>query len=318
MEIYEFCRVQYNLLSKQTIEQVPVCKSDIIPTQHVPFLSLIFCEICFISKKMGLDCVLQKEINQYISLWKKFADPEDDTISVNERYEIYKHDAIKWSTDITNKIIFRCAYNKFDHESFKTSEYDSRKRKAFDISLGSMILEKKIKKMNDLTDNNSLDKLLTASEIISLEEDIELKSEQLSIDSSNKSELITYRNNLNAAVECIIKEYESVREELTKYVYDNHIEILNNHEKYHQQSLQETEENIKRYKNILDKLTYIIEENEHIESIKVFDDNIKSNVSYIKNKLEQEEIIKLKKIQIINNCNFPKFFDRMRKILIPQ
>jgi hypothetical protein len=313
MEIYEFCRVQYNQLVSKTFKTVPNCMSDIIQHKYVPYLALPFFEMSYISKKMCLPDILPKDIDQYMSIWKNFADPEDDIIPVKKRYEIYINDIIKWSKDVTNKIIFRCAYKKFHHESFNTTDYESRKRKAFNLSLSSMILEKKIKKMNDSNNNNSLDKLLTASEIISLEENIELKSEQLSINSSNKSELIAYSNMLSASFEFIIKEHKSVREELFKYLNDNHIEIINTHEKYHQQCLQETEENIKKYNKILDHLTSILKENEQIDSIKVFNDNINSNVTYIKNRLDNEESIKLKKIQTINNCNFPKFFDQMMK-----
>lgn len=311
MEVYNYCYNKYIELVARTVEIVPTCKSDIITNEHVPYLGVSFFEMSFISKKMGFHCVLTKEIDQYISLWKKFCNPENDIMPVKERYEIYINDAIKWTKEITHKIIFRIAYKKFHHESFNPQDYESHKRKAFDISIGSMIIEKKIRKINDSNSNNSLDKLITAAEIISLEEDIELKSEQLTINSTHNIEKIVYRNEVNSLFESVIKEQVSVHHQLVKYINGHQIESINNHKKYHQQILQESEENIKKYKTILDRLTSILKENEQDTSIKTFIDNIKSDVIYIKNRLDDEESIKLKKIQSNNNCSFTKFFDQI-------
>lgn len=314
MDVYEFCRIQYNKLVKQTCEKVPVSKTDIISNKHVPYFGLPFFEMSFIAKKLDVPFILNKEIEEYISLWEKFANPEDKIMPVDQRYEIYINDVSKLTKDMTEKIIFQCIYMKFNHEDFNAPEQDARKRKAFGISMNSMVMNKKIKTLKESPGRNSLDTLLSAAEIISLEEDIKMKAKELSMDGEHTTEQAEYITEANSAIGFVVMKQKSVRNALIAYINGPHIEIIKKHEAQHQKMINDSVENIKKYQKILVTLTSLIEENENNESLKMFITNIKSDVTHIQTKIEEEESIKQKKISMTDKCNLWKpFFDKMMR-----
>jgi hypothetical protein len=206
---------------------------------------------------------------------------------------------------------------KFNHQDFNAPEQDDRKRKAFGISMNSMVINKKIKTLKESPARNSLDTLLSAAEIISLEEDIKMKAKELSMDGEHTSEQAEYIAEANSAIGFVLMKQKSVRNALIAYVNGPHIESIKKHDAEHQKMINDSVENIKTYQKILGTLTSIIEENENNESLKMFITNIKSDVTHIQTKIAEEESIKQNKISMTDKCNLWKpFFDKMMRDMI--
>ncbi len=312
MEVYDFCRKSYQILINEITEKVPVSKSDVIKNDHMPYIPLKLFEMLLLIKYTSIPLMYHKDMEKYISLWNNFANPdEDDLTPVNERYEIYMNEASKCTKSITDKIIIDYAYMKNCHQQFTLSEYDIRKRKAFNATINCMFMEKKIKKMNQTSFQNPINTLLAAAEIVSMEDEEEYKYEEFSIKDLRKTERNAHRDIILEALDSVLTKQAYIHNQLIEYINGPHTERAHKVDIYNRRVLHQTEEKIKKYQKIFRQLTSIITESEGDVSLKSFIDKINSDIIDIKNKIDSTQGI----LQICNrviNINVPtQLFDRM-------